>query len=157
MPLLSNVDAVMETATESGSGQTHTDAPGKFFAHYIFINISVRVRGGSSARPPVASHAIGCTFATRRRQGGKRHTARADAHNGCERVPTNYNCPSLEMGYTSMTRSVAILFIFGGKLWRTCSVSADLCFRSGHSESPGVADATILIRQRPPGRRKTFR
>ena len=73
--LLSSVDTVMETATESGDDQTHKHGPSTFFTHYIFINISLRVRGGSSARPPVAMHAMCCTFTTRRRQGGKRQAA----------------------------------------------------------------------------------
>ena len=51
---------------------------------------------------------------------------------------------------------VWLSFSISGKMWRT-SVSADLFFRSGHYEYAGVADATILTRQRHPGRRNTFR
>ena len=55
--LVSSVDAAMKSATESDDDQTHTHVPGIFLAHCILINISVRVRGGVSSRPPVALHA----------------------------------------------------------------------------------------------------
>ena len=115
--LLSSVDAVMETATESGDDQTHTHGPGNFLRTlYNDQHFTARAWTGPlhDHRLPCMRYVVHFRHAGGKAANGKHHTARGDAHNGRARVPNNYSCPSLQMGYTSMARSVAILFKFGG-------------------------------------------